>query len=155
MLEHMLQLVLQRRGAAACAAACALACATACAAAPPRCSMCCSICCSTCCSTLCCSVCCRTHTKYKFKKTSKQMPFLLSDFSNEERMKRGHIKKGRAMFFSFFCSQVRLRELPPPAVASPASGRPPVACAWRDYCSLHISLRSVLRSHKRPSASRS
>ena len=43
-----------------------------------------------------------------------------------------HIKRGRDVFFlPIVCSQVRLSELPPPAVASPASGRPPVARARR------------------------
>ena len=47
-------------------------------------------------------------------------------------MKRGHIKRGKdCIFSSIICSQVSLSELPPPAVASPASGRPPVARARR------------------------
>ena len=41
-------------------------------------------------------------------------------------------QKREAVFSSIVCSQVSLSELPPPAVASPAYGRPPVTERYKE-----------------------
>ena len=69
----------------------------------------------------------------------KQMPERSSRSMGRKRKKS--IVKGEGRFFSsIVCSQVSLSELPPPAVASPAYGRPPVAHAWRATIAAYTSV---------------